>query len=310
MKGRWKKIDNHLAIQCDDQIFHPDGGEVFSILTGRGQEVLENIEFPDLEDSFVGVDFSQIGSELKCILSNDQQNEITLKLCCFRNDTVVPVDIIQGQIIDQCMTDKEWFFVSGNTVEIEKLFDELSIKKPGRITISQYVKLIKAGEELLNTTIINQVKSNLLDKPIGKNKNLPKGLHASLYEYQKIGYFWMSYMLSENTGCILADEMGLGKTLQVIAVILSYVDENKKPMLVVAPVSLLQNWKRECEKFAPEITVLIHHGGKRTGNYRELEKYDLIVTSYSAVVSDGSLLKMIDWKLVILDEAQNIKKSR
>ncbi len=307
MKGRWKKVGNHLAIQCDNQIFHLDGGEVFSILSGRGQEFLGDIEYPDLEASFDGVDFSQIGSELKCVLANDEHNEISLSLCCFREDDMVPVDVIQGQIIDQCMTDKEWFYVSGNTEEVAKLFKELDIKDQGRINVSQYIKLIKAGEGLLNTTIINHVKSNLLDKPIGENKNLPDGLQASLYEYQKVGYFWMSYMLSENTGCVLADEMGLGKTLQVIAVILSYTHEKKVPMLVVAPVSLLQNWKRECEKFAPEIKVLIHHGSQRTGNYRSLENYDLVVTSYSAVVSDASLLKMIDWKLVILDEAQNIK---
>lgn len=82
----------------------------------------------------------------------------------------------------------------------------------------------------------------------------------------------MMYMLNESGGCILGDEMGLGKTLQVIAVILEYKHQCKTPVLVIAPVSLLQNWKRECEKFAPELRVAIHHGPSRTGRYKELQK--------------------------------------
>ena len=67
------------------------------------------------------------------------------------------------------------------------------------------------------------------------------------------------------------------------------------------------NWKRECEKFAPELRVAIHHGPSRTGRYKELQKNDVVIMSYSAVVTDNSLLTMIHWKLVVLDEAQNIK---
>ena len=115
----------------------------------------------------------------------------------------------------------------------------------------------------------------------------------------------MMYMLNESGGCILGDEMGLGKTLQVIAVILEYKHQCKTPVLVIAPVSLLQNWKRECEKFAPELRVAIHHGPSRTGRYKELQKNDVVIMSYSAVVTDNSLLTMIHWKLVVLDEAQN-----
>ena len=114
-------------------------------------------------------------------------------------------------------------------------------------------------------------------------------------------------MLDESDGCILGDEMGLGKTMQVIALMLERKSLGKVPMLVVAPVSLLLNWKRECAKFAPSLNVCVHHGASRAGDYRHLLDYDVVVTAYSTVVSDVYMLNMIEWSMVALDEAQNIK---
>ena len=113
-------------------------------------------------------------------------------------------------------------------------------------------------------------------------------------------------MMKATHGCILGDEMGLGKTLQAIAMILERANDNKKS-LVVAPVSLLTNWETEFGKFAPSVKTLIHHGTHRTGKPSVLEEYDCVITSYSNAVSDNSLLNMINWDLIVLDEAQNIK---
>jgi len=114
-------------------------------------------------------------------------------------------------------------------------------------------------------------------------------------------------MLEETQGCILGDEMGLGKTMQVITELLHLKAEGILPVIVIAPISLLINWKRECAKFAPSLKTLIHHGSNRTGNYRDLLIYDVIITSYTTVVSDLHMLNMINWQLTVLDEAQNIK---
>ena len=139
------------------------------------------------------------------------------------------------------------------------------------------------------------------------SEDLPQGLVGRPYPYQKIGFSWLSFMLSECAGCILADEMGLGKTLEVILVFLSLAAKKETPILVIAPVSLLDNWKAECAKFAPSLDVVIHHGPNRTGFYKELLAHDVIVVSYSCACNDLSLLQMINWSLVVLDEAQNIK---
>ena len=114
-------------------------------------------------------------------------------------------------------------------------------------------------------------------------------------------------MLSESGGCILGDEMGLGKTMQVISVILAHQSQATMPTLVVAPISLLANWEREISKFAPSLKVKVHHGATRISNYRDFRPYDVVVTSYSTVVSDIHMMNMIEWDLVVLDEAQNIK---
>jgi SNF2 family DNA or RNA helicase len=101
--------------------------------------------------------------------------------------------------------------------------------------------------------------------------------------------------------------MGLGKTLQVIAAITDAPGGSISPVLVVAPGSLLENWRREITKFSPGLSVLKHHGPSRSGTPRGLEGHDVVITSYGSVYRDNSLLQMIPWALVVLDEAQNIK---
>ena len=114
-------------------------------------------------------------------------------------------------------------------------------------------------------------------------------------------------MLRENIGGILADEMGLGKTLQIISVLSSEEKRSVVPSLIVAPTTLLENWRRELKKFAPQITTTIHHGSQRTGFPIELGSKDVVITSYDTVIRDGSLFSQIDWNLVVCDEAQAIK---
>lgn len=121
------------------------------------------------------------------------------------------------------------------------------------------------------------------------------------------GFKWLKTLSNLNLGGILADDMGLGKTLQMIALILS---ENKKAkFLIVAPSSLLFNWKSEFEKFAPEIKVLIVQGDrkKREELMSEIEKNDVIITSYPLIRRDIEFYKDYEFDICILDEAQHIK---
>ena len=127
--------------------------------------------------------------------------------------------------------------------------------------------------ELYNEDIkfVDNVSCNIKNINITDNKNLI-GLKANLFEYQLIGFNWLSFMIQNNCGCILADEMGLGKTLQVITLMGSEFEKNKNVhFLLIAPLSLLENWKREIAKFYPSLSTIIHHGSSRTGFYSDFE---------------------------------------
>lgn len=134
-----------------------------------------------------------------------------------------------------------------------------------------------------------------------------RGLVATPYPYQRAGIAWLRFMTRHGLGTILADEMGLGKTLQAIGVIASEVDEGRRPNLIVCPATLLENWRRECAKFAPELEVVIHAGPRRTGRAAVLSSPAVTVTSYDTLVGDISLFRAVNWNLIVADEAQAIK---
>jgi SNF2 family DNA or RNA helicase len=136
----------------------------------------------------------------------------------------------------------------------------------------------------------------------------PENIQAQLYPYQRDGWLWLGFIMREQLGGLLADEMGLGKTLQVISALRDPGGEVAAGgALVIAPGSLLENWIREVAKFCPDFRAYKHQGAMRTGSPSDLKGFDLVVTSYDTVIRDLSLLKMIEWNVVILDEAQNIR---
>lgn len=137
--------------------------------------------------------------------------------------------------------------------------------------------------------------------------DVPAGVDATLYPYQLSGWRWLKFLLAEGLGGLLADEMGLGKTLQIISALSDSGGASIAPALIIAPGSLLENWRRELAKFAPHLKVLKHNGPLRTGRPADLQGYDVVITSYDNAVGDNSLFNMIHWKAVILDEAQNIR---
>ena len=126
----------------------------------------------------------------------------------------------------------------------------------------------------------------------------PSGLQGSLRSYQETGLNWMSFLAKTRMGGILADDMGLGKTLQTLCLLQSI----KGRSLVVAPTSVLYNWKSEAEKFFPQATVCLFHGPQRVLN----SKADIVLTSYALLRLDP-LVRKQNWKTVVLDESQAIK---
>jgi SNF2 family DNA or RNA helicase len=140
---------------------------------------------------------------------------------------------------------------------------------------------------------------------------LPKGLQAELRPYQKDGFDFLCHLTQIKLGGILADDMGLGKTLQALAW-LAWLKErhakNPKPSLVICPASVLHNWRREANRFTPNLKVLVLESGAARHNLRkQIPQHDLIVTNYALLRRDLEEFQKFAFRAVILDEAQFIK---
>ncbi len=134
---------------------------------------------------------------------------------------------------------------------------------------------------------------------------ISNNLKGDLRPYQEKGYKWLYSNTVKGFGSCIADDMGLGKTIQVLSLIVKLKEEKKlsPPVLVVCPTTLVGNWHKECEKFAPSLDVCIFHGAERALDL----KSDVIITTYGLLRNDLEKFKERKWGLTIVDEAQNIK---
>lgn len=141
---------------------------------------------------------------------------------------------------------------------------------------------------------------------------LPKGLRADLRPYQYEGLNWLQFLREYHFNGVLADDMGLGKTLQALAHLLIEKEAGRadRPSLVIAPTSLMSNWRREAEKFTPLLRVLTLHGPEREQHFEQLAQYDLVLTTYALVLRDEELYRQHQFHYLILDEAQAIKNAK
>lgn len=128
---------------------------------------------------------------------------------------------------------------------------------------------------------------------------------AKLRDYQKEGVKWLRYLFDNNLGGCLADDMGLGKTLQTIALLAMIYPGAGKPSIIIMPRSLLFNWEKEFEKFAPQIRVSTYYGSDR--DLRKALDTDVMITTYAVARNDIERLKEVEFEYAILDESQNIK---
>ncbi len=138
----------------------------------------------------------------------------------------------------------------------------------------------------------------------------PPGLHGELRPYQRRGVAWLAFLERLGLSGCLADDMGLGKTVQVLARLL-HAGTEPAPTLLIAPTSVVGNWQREAQRFAPDLTVLVHHGSDRLDAPKSFSDAcrgrNLVITSYGLARRDARLLRAVSWHRVVIDEAQNIK---
>ncbi|RLC01555.1 MAG: ATP-dependent helicase [Deltaproteobacteria bacterium] len=204
--------------------------------------------------------------------------------------------------------------------QIKSAIQFLEKQKSGNMTGQELLTLALGAEKQVNGLTMDSIETDgwlndLMEKLTGHAEftSLPQppGFSGTLRQYQERGFSWLAFLKQWGLGACLADDMGLGKTVQALALIQQERGNGeKRPVLLLCPTSVLNNWRKEAQKFTPELSVMVHHGLKRRKKKAFIQNVGqtaLVVSSYGLLQRDIEFLKQVDWAGVILDEAQNIK---
>lgn len=208
----------------------------------------------------------------------------------------------------------KWIEVDHNRLrellnQMEEMPEEITLLQAMQMELGQKENSLDVGALVSNGKWLSELFLNLKKPELMRSAVVPKSFRATLRPYQKNGYTWLNYMDNLGFGACLADDMGLGKTVQVLAY-LEKLRKGKKNarILLVVPASLLGNWQKEAEKFAPEMDLQVLHGrtAAALGQMLKEKRVFLTITTYGMAARIREIQE-IQWDGVILDEAQAIK---
>ena len=298
---KWVLCNHHIAyLSHDGNTVHPTAAEIYALTEDDNNSIfIEGIG---------EISLSMIGLQIECLISFDKDlNKIIFQVRANSKSGSIPVDIFNGKIINHILVGKRWHYLNEDCNSLNEALTASNIRNSGTISFDSYLNLIRELRFRHKIRFYDSVKPEDILKLSSENPSTPSNLNANLYPYQKDGFEWITKTLSIAHGCLLGDEMGLGKTLQIITYVLYYSNLHPSHTLIITPVSLLINWQREINRFAPSLKVKIHSGSFRTGFYKNLLDANVVLTSYGTAIHDLSMLKMIQWDNLILDEGQYIK---
>ena len=309
----WFVDDHILCFKTDSgETIIPTAKEIFRIVHGGVSEFRDVVLLIKPQDAIPEITFSRYPLDLFLEINTSPENggfQIEVNAVAEHLKVRATVNSQIEKKLDHIIINSVWYpFARGALKAINAELLNSGIEYPGTITPHQYLDLLRRKN--ISSLMIRDMTENQSDALNVINlieKRIPGPVfRGKLYPYQEQGYRWLSWITGQDTGCILADEMGLGKTIQFIALL----TENRNignTSLVIAPATLLINWKREIDRFAPDLQVIIHRGSERTGFPSEFEGMDVVITSYETAVRDLYLLRMVPWNIIALDEAQAIK---
>lgn len=227
---------------------------------------------------------------------------------CFQ-DAIAPLKKMTGRLWVE-LNDGSVGLIDPKALEsISHLLQEAEEKEGAFVLPRQKISLLSPWLTSSEVKWSDRLKETISQLVQGIAPSLPDPrFQGALLPYQQAGLSWLNHLHRFGFSGFLADEMGLGKTVQVLAFFSQL--RTKLPILIVAPTSLLINWKCEAARFLPDLVPYIHSGPERTMQKTELEQKALVITSYAILRQDESLLKSINWEVIILDESQAIKNAR
>ncbi len=197
-------------------------------------------------------------------------------------------------------------YILVDKTEGKKLYEQIANANHKKMTRLELIHASMSGQLQNYDFNYDDAYANVIKdfaKPVEVKE--PKNLLGELRPYQMTGLKWLWTNISKGFGCCMADDMGLGKTIQVISLILKLKEENKlkNPVLVVCPTTLMGNWMKELQMFAPSLKVTTYHGLDRKLD----TNFDVILTTYAIMRIDVEEMKNHTWGMIVVDEAQNIK---
>lgn len=198
-----------------------------------------------------------------------------------------------------------WFAKYSELFELTQSIDESETLKINVLHTGLIFNLDKDG--VVNAQISRKL-ARLYNFSEIEDQALPTHFKGNLRPYQKAGYDWLYFLRSYNLGGCLADDMGLGKTITTLAFLLKiYETKSAEPSILIMPTSLIYNWQKEAQKFAPNLKILIHFGQNRYKSTEVFKMYDIIICSYGVLRLDIDMIKSFQFEYAILDESQAIK---
>lgn len=278
--------------------------------------------FSELEES----EYDWFGMNLGVIIDDEKINILPLITQYLKVHNIKDANIIHNQANIRIKAPKGQTIIvpyerlKGILSVLTELYDTESLNKNGNLEMhalsaAQLAEL----EKIINVDNFSWLGSNSVKQAGDKLKNfetvkevaVPPQFKAALRPYQQQGVNWLRFLNEFNLGGILADDMGLGKTIQTLACLAIEKENNTKfPSIIISPTSLVTNWQSEIKKFTPHLSTLTLHGSGRHQHFENIQKYDVVLTSYPLVLRDEEVLLKQQFNYIILDEAQFIKNHR
>jgi SNF2 family DNA or RNA helicase len=299
----WLIDGNQIKLQTGSgETIRPTAMEIFQAVFGRAKTVGHDKVANPLE-SLTDLSFSRqpATSALRVWWGDDEKMAVMFGVATAGGFCGLAADT------DQVIHEMCWYPVSlEQTGQAKVWLESIGVFSGQPLTVGSLVALrVKLDRPL---TLYDEISFDPADfRRVGSAVGEIPGFTGVLYPYQIDGVSFLSLVAKQSVGCILGDEMGLGKTAQVIALLQLESNAGNGPALVIAPATLLENWKRELGIFAPTLTALVHSGAERGGIASRLRGHGVVLVSYDTAVRDEELLGQIPWNVMVLDEAQAIK---
>lgn len=304
--GHWNIKDDQLVFRTGSgSLVTPSSGDIYALVyapsgarTGDSRLPSPMVDLPDLQ-------FRPYPLNPVIVLDGSSIDSLRAFVAVRIGDHLVA----KSNSPDHVVHESCWYPVTSEGLEeCFNVLRQYDVQPGSAMSLGTYLRFrltTDAPVEILDRV---SMAANQLELDAGQAAVEPNGgLQANLYDYQVTGVSYLQLVARHRLGCILGDEMGLGKTLQVIGLLIHETDRHATPSLVVAPATLLENWRRELATFAPSLHTLVHQGSARTGVPSGLRRADVVITSYETAVQDEDILMRVNWHCIVLDEAQNIK---